>query len=217
MANVPQRGDARQPRPKHRPRPIALWLGWMHAIAGYVDTVLAPAGERPPWFLAFDSRREACTYLRCWDAAAVKGDSTALRRFLGRRLVAPTATTRSSVETQSELRDHQGRIVASARTWRPSPEEVPPPVNLPRPDTYGHAFGSFTSPRGHLLWITAALLDVLERRGELWRMRALHRCARCAAVFVQNDRRRERGPRIVCDRCRPDEQRDRARHRKAQA
>lgn len=208
MTRVRRRGDARQPRPKHRPRQIALWLGWMHAIAGYVDTALAPAGERPPWFLVFNSRREAHTFLRYWDAAAVKGDSTALRRFV-RRALAAGGRSHASAETRSELLDRRGRIVRRAESWHPSPDEVPPAVNLPRPDTYRHAFESFTSPRGHLLWITAALLDVLERRGELWRMRALHRCARCAAVFIQSDRRRDRGPQIVCNRCRPDALRER--------
>jgi hypothetical protein len=82
---------------------------------------------------------------------------------------------------------------------------------------YATAYELFASPRAEFLKTTAALLDVLKRRDELWRLRALHRCARCAVMFVQKDGRQDRGPRIVCAACRPKERRERARLRQARS
>jgi hypothetical protein len=146
--------------------------------------------------IAFDltalGAHDGRAYLRCW-AQAAHGDPAKLRQWVRRE----------------------------ARRWQASSEEepeVPPSLYTVRRSVVLHReYEAFRSPQVELVERTAALLNALSRRDELWRLRALHCCARCAVMFVQGDGRRDRGPRIVCEGCRPEERLERVRLRQARS
>jgi hypothetical protein len=119
------------------------------------------------------------------------------------------------VETRSVLRDAHGRIIVEATSPRRRPEELPPAIaDIWRRQAIDRRFAA-ASPRAELLKLTAWLLDRLVQQKGLQQLRALFVCRRCGVVTVSENGRRDRGPRRVCEPCRPLERRDTARHRKA--
>jgi hypothetical protein len=98
--------------------------------------------------------------------------------------------------------------------WRtPVLDAVPPPipgVRSPEPP-WGHVKKQapdgqsvrYASPGQLLLDRIVNVLLVLEPKNQLGMLRAFERCDVCGLVFVEMDRRRDRGPRRVCSGCRP--------------
>jgi hypothetical protein len=203
MASVPRSGGGRQPRRRRRPRMSApVVRDVVREIAALLDVYL--------------SRREAVAFLRCWNRAAA-GDPMSLRRLVRRWQQLDTRVRHRPAEPRTVLRDRQGRIVMEAWSWDPSPEEVPPAVAGAPRGAVASWRPDFPSPRAEVLGLTAWLLDRLAQQNVLQQMRALFTCARCGILTVSEDGRRDRGPRRVCEPCRPLERRDNARQRQAWA
>src|SRR5262249_38201379 len=145
MPKVPRGGGASQSRRKRYPRLGREWVrGQLRFIADHLNVALAGHAT------ASISRREAVTFLRCWDRAAA-GSPLPLRQFVRRRQRAERGARDNRSATRSVLRDRQGRVVGRAESWNPSPEEVPPPsAGFPPSETY-QWFLRFTSARSHFL------------------------------------------------------------------
>jgi hypothetical protein len=218
MANVPRGGANLQPRRPWRPRlSDALVRDMLREIAADLrDGVCL-------------SQREAPAFARRWERAAA-GDSTGLRRWLRQQQRAPRARsgladTRSVlrdalgrvVETRSVLRDAHGRIVGEATSPQLTPEEFPPSFATVLRREAERGQPRFRSPREGMVALAAWLLDRLERRDELWRLRAMYYCDRCGVPTVWDDGRRVRGTRTVCESCRPAERLAGWRRRQARA
>jgi hypothetical protein len=200
VAKIPPTGGARQPRPKNRTRQPSWWLRVrkrLPLIVRHLNAALA--GHHA----ACISRDEALEIWRCWKCA-VEGDPEPMRQF---RQQHHGSIGKLILDEESS---YYRRLRSPARSnmWKPLPAGVPPPLSEPPyPYVVQHAAAwdsvGYASPREQMFDAIHDLFAACARRGQLGRLRVLEQCDRCKQLFIQEDRRRDRGPRILCDRCRP--------------
>jgi hypothetical protein len=138
------------------------------------------------------------------------GDAAPLRAFLRQRHVGQPTVKR---EEPSEYLRRLPQPKKSPKWRAPILDAVPPPlpgVASPEPPwgyvkkkAPGGQSVRYASPGQLLLDRIDHVLLVLELQRQLGMLRAFEYCDLCEQVFVETDRRRDRGPQRVCSGCRP--------------